>query len=45
MKDKILIIIAILGMILGTLYQVWKLHQISQELNISFIRAAILFSK
>lgn len=45
MKNKIMILIGILGIILGIIYQVWRFHQISQELNISFIKAIILFSK
>lgn len=45
LKEKILITIGILIIILGTVFNVWRFQQISKKMNISFTRAVILFLK
>lgn len=45
MKDKVLITIAILGIILGIVYNVCRFNLISQELNISFMKAVFMFMR
>ncbi|MHA4987001.1 hypothetical protein [Cetobacterium somerae] len=45
MKNKVLIIIAILGIVLGTIYNIWRFNLISQELNISFMKAMFMFMR
>lgn len=45
MKNKVLIIIAILGIVLGTVYNIWRFNLISQELNISFMKALFMFMR